>query len=182
MFATPLPVINGFNVTLRRPETADVEARFAIGRHAEIIRAYGGSFNPEQPYTRENAEREIAFIENHQYAWVIDAGGFIGHVRFHNLDAHDQRASLAIGIEDPARLGKGFGSEAIRLALTFGFGSGLHRVSLRVLASNHRAIACYRKCGFIEEGREREAANVGGQWQDDIIMGLLAQDFEAKKS
>jgi RimJ/RimL family protein N-acetyltransferase len=46
-----------------------------------------------------------------------------------------------------------------------------------VLASNARAIACYRKCGFIKEGREREAAFVGGVWQDDLIMGLLDREF-----
>ena len=48
-----------------------------------------------------------------------------------------------------------------------------------MLATNSRAIACYRKCGFIEEGREREAALLGGQWHDDIIMGLLDTEFIA---
>jgi RimJ/RimL family protein N-acetyltransferase len=62
-----------------------------------------------------------------------------------------------IGIEDPARLDRGLDTEALRLALGFGFATGLHRVSVRVLTSNARAIACYRKCGFVEEGREREA-------------------------
>ena len=33
---------------------------------------------------------------------------------------------------------------------------GLHRVGLRVLAYNDRAIRCYKKCGFREEGRERQ--------------------------
>ena len=52
-------------------------------------------------------------------------------------------------------------------------------MSVRVLASNARAIACYRKCGFLEEGREREAAFVEGGWQDDLIMGLLDREFAA---
>jgi len=112
-------------------------------------------------------------------AWVIDAEGFIGHVRFHNVDAHDRRAWLAIGIEDPTRLGRGLGTEALRLALGFGFATGLHRVSVRVLASNARAIASYRKCGFVDEGRERESALVEGRWQDDLIMGLLDREFGA---
>jgi hypothetical protein len=46
----------------------------------------------------------------------------------------------------------------------------------RVLSSNARAIACYRKCGFVEEGREREAAFAGSTWQDDV-MGLLDREF-----
>jgi RimJ/RimL family protein N-acetyltransferase len=44
---------------------------------------------------------------------------------------------------------------------------------VRVLTSNARAIACHRKCGFVEEGREREAVSVEGGWQDDLVMGLL---------
>ena len=50
-------------------------------------------------------------------------------------------------------------------------------MDLRVLAINERAIACYRRCGFVEEGREREAARIGDEWHDDIIMGILAHDF-----
>ena len=94
-------------------------------------------------------------------------------MRFHNVDGQDRRVALAIGIEDPARLNRGLGTEALRLALGFGFATGLHRVSVRVLASNARAIGCYRKCGFVEEGREREAVSVEGGWQDDLVMGLL---------
>lgn len=85
---------------------------------------------------------------------------------------------LAIGIDDPACLGQGYGTEAIRLALAYAFRSGLRRVSLRVLASNARAIACYRKCGFVEEGRERETACADGIRQDDIVMGLLDREFD----
>ncbi|MNW10242.1 Spermidine N(1)-acetyltransferase [compost metagenome] len=54
---------------------------------------------------------------------------------------------------------------------------GLHRVSLRVLAFNERAIASYRKSGFSIEGREREAALIDGAWHDDIMMGILAHEF-----
>ena len=179
MIPTPLPILKGRCLTLRRPVPGDVEARLAIGRHAEIVRAYGRSFDPAEGFTREHAERSIAFLLDQPYAWVIDVGGFIGHVRFHSVDSHDGRAALAIGIEDPAGLGRGLGTEALRLALGFGFATGLHRVSVRVLASNARAIACYRKCGFAEEGREREAALVEGGWQDDLIMGLLDREFAA---
>jgi RimJ/RimL family protein N-acetyltransferase len=176
---TPMPILKGLCLMLRRPVLDDVEARLAIGRHAEVVRAYGRSFDPAERFTREHAERSIAFLIDQPYAWVIDVGGFIGRVRFHNVDSHDRRAALAIGIEDPARLDRGLGTEALRLALGFGFATGLHRVSVRVLASNARAIACYRKCGFVEEGREREAALVEGGWQDDLIMGLLDREFAA---
>lgn len=174
---TELPELQSARLILRRPKSEDVAVRLQLGRHEEIVEAYGGTFDPEAPFTRDHAEAAIRFIEEQDYAWVIDAGRFIGHVRFHSLVKEDKRAALAIGIDDPEYLGRGYGAEAIKLALTYAFSSGLHRVSLRVLASNIRAIACYRKCGFVEEGREREAAFINGTWHDDIIMGVLDREF-----
>lgn len=97
------------------------------------------------------------------------------------LDYHDGRARLASGLYDLSQLGKGLGREVIKLILSHAFETlQLHRVDLRVLAYNERAIRCYRACGFIEEGRERESARVGDVWHDDIIMGVLAQEYQGQ--
>jgi len=172
-----LPELRGPRVTLRRPVPADVDARLMLGVNKDIIEAYGGVFDPGRPLTRADAEAAIQFIEHQECAWVIDAGRFIGHIRLHAFAPQDRHAALAIGIDDPACLGKGYGTEAIKLVLKHAFETGLHRVSLRVLASNTRAIASYRKCGFVEEGREREAALASSGWQDDIIMGVLDREW-----
>lgn len=85
---------------------------------------------------------------------------------------------MAIGILDPKLLGKGLGSEAIFLLLQHAFAElQLHRIGIRVLAYNQRAIRAYEKCGFVIEGREREAAFVNGAWHDDVMMGLLDREF-----
>jgi RimJ/RimL family protein N-acetyltransferase len=175
--AIDVPVLTGARLVLRRPRAEDVEARFRLGTHKEIVEAYGGTFDPAAIFTWNDAQSQLSFIEKHDYAWILDVNGFIGHVRFFALDRHDRRAAFAIGIEDPACLGKGYGSEALRLALSYIFSTGLHRISVRVMAGNDRAIACYRSCGFQVEGREREAARVDGRWQDDIIMGVLEGEF-----
>lgn len=175
-----LSELRGRRLVLRRPVPEDVETRLSIGQHREIVEAYGGTFEPGTAFTRAHAEAALRFIETQDHAWIIDAGGFIGHIRFHSLAPADRRAALAIGIEHPDYLGRGFGAEAIRLALAYMFERGLHRISLRVLASNARAIACYRKCGFVEEGRERETAFVGGAWRDDLIMGILDREFVSR--
>ena len=70
------------------------------------------------------------------------------------------------------------GTEAARLVLGYAFDTlGLHRISVRVLARNRRAIRSYEKCGFRTEGRERETVFLKGQWEDDIMMGLLDREF-----
>jgi RimJ/RimL family protein N-acetyltransferase len=111
-----------------------------------------------------------------------EAGSLIGEIRLDRIDLRDRRASLAIGIEDPSQLGKGLGSEAIALALGYAFNVlELHRVSVRVVDYNLRAIRAYQKCGFIIEGREREAALVDGGWHDDVMMAILDREYLAMR-
>jgi len=54
---------------------------------------------------------------------------------------------------------------------------GLHRVDLRVLEYNKRAIACYQKCGFVMEGIEREGALIEDRWESDWIMSILDREY-----
>jgi len=120
-------------------------------------------------------------LVDHPRAWVIKTDRLIGEVRLDRIDLQDRRASLAIGILDPNCLGRGLGTEAIPLVLGHAFADlKLHRISVRVLAYNARAIRCYQKCGFVIESREREAAFVNGQWHDDVVMDLLEHEFAAR--
>jgi len=173
-----LPILTGRSVLLRPPRREDAAARLVLGVHPEIVRMYGGSSSDIRPMTAEAAERWVLGLMKHGYAWIIEAGSLIGHVRLDHVDLRDRRASLAIGIEDFARLGKGLGTETIRLVQQYAFGElGLHRLTVRVVEYNYRAIRAYEKCGFVVEGREREAAFVDGQWYDDVMMGMLDREY-----
>jgi diamine N-acetyltransferase len=52
-----------------------------------------------------------------------------------------------------------------------------HRVWLDVIEGNSRAIHVYRKLGFVEEGRFREAALRKDGWKDLLIFGILRQEW-----
>ena len=171
------PVLRGPRIVLRPAEEADIDAVVAIGRHPDAVRGYGIIIAERRPIDRRDAEETIRASQANRLAWTIDAGGYIGSIRFHSVVWPDRRASMAIGIADPERLGRGLGPEAMNLALGYAFREGFHRISVRVLASNQRAIAAYLKCGFVEERRERQSAHVAGGWQDDLVMGLLSQEF-----
>lgn len=74
----------------------------------------------------------------------------------------------------------GNGTEALRLALRYAFHElALHKVYLRVLEYNARAVRTYEKCGFRAEGILREEMKVNGQWHHLIYMGVLAEEFAA---
>ena len=61
----------------------------------------------------------------------------------------------------------------VRAAIGLAREQGLHKLSLEVFAHNTAAIALYRKCGFVEEGRRtRQYRRASGELWDSIVMGL----------
>jgi RimJ/RimL family protein N-acetyltransferase len=88
-------------------------------------------------------------------------------------------AWVGIGIGEREYWGKGYGTDAMRLVLRYGFQElNLHRVTLGVFSYNPRAIRSYEKAGFTVEGRERSILQRDGSRADIIIMGILRQEWE----
>lgn len=176
-----IPELTGNRVHLRSFRLSDVAGRFALGQSPEIVRSFGGDPHGLEPYTEKDAKAWVERNLAHPLCWAVELDGrLLGEARLDSVDLHDGRARLAIGIYDDTQLGKGLGREVIKLVLSHAFRTmGLHRVDLRVLAFNERARRCYRACGFVEEGRERESARIGDAWYDDVVMGILAEEYEA---
>jgi RimJ/RimL family protein N-acetyltransferase len=178
------PTLTDGPVCLRPPKAEDAAARFKLGNDPDIHHMFGADPATVPPITKAHASSWLHAQEVEPLAWVIDyRRRMIGALRLHTLNHHDRRASLAIGILNPKLLGKGIGTRAIHLIVSHAFGTmALHRLTLRVIEYNARAIAAYEKVGFVTEGREREAARVGDAWFDDVTMGLLASDYEKAKA
>lgn len=75
--------------------------------------------------------------------------------------------------------GQGYGGEAIDWALDWAFRRlNLHRVDLQTWGNNANAIRLYRRLGFVEEGREREAMVFERRWVDIVMFGMLEGEWE----
>jgi len=179
---TQTPVLRTTRLVLRPFQPGDAEGRRVLGRDPEIMEMFGGRPEFGEPVSMSEAEAlkwyDHAASDANPLLWAIEhAGRFVGTTRLHSLREGDQKAQFAIGLLDRGTWGLGLGAEVTREVLRYGFDEvGLHRIGLKVFAHNHRAIRCYERCGFVEEGREREAAYVGGAWRDDVIMGILRSD------
>lgn len=98
----------------------------------------------------------------------------IGFVLFKNLSPVHRAAELGVRIGAEADRGKGLGGAALKLALQYAWDTlNLERVWLTVFASNARAVACYRRTGFEQEGVMRKAAFIGGKWMDVAMMAAI---------
>jgi RimJ/RimL family protein N-acetyltransferase len=175
---TPVKTLNGQRVVLRAKIPADRESYLAGAGQVDAVWGFGGSTRDIPPKTDEDADRWLAGRTGWM-TWVITVDGrHIGTVSLHDISEADQHATLAIGIMSADDMNKGYGTEAMKLVLAHGFGEmDLHRIDLRVLARNKRAIRAYEKCGFLREGVERDAALIDGVWHDDVIMSVLADEF-----
>jgi diamine N-acetyltransferase len=87
-------------------------------------------------------------------------------------------AEFGIVIGDKSYWNQGYGTEAVRLLVRFGFHTlNLNRIFLRVYETNPRAIRAYEKAGFTSEGRERQAEFRNGKYIDVLRMSILRAEF-----
>ncbi|EFC91259.1 GCN5-related N-acetyltransferase [Dethiosulfovibrio peptidovorans DSM 11002] len=99
---------------------------------------------------------------------------YIGQIDFHVIDWKNRSARIALVVGTPGNRGKGYGSEALNTLVDYGFRfMNLHRMDLLVREDNLSARRCYEKCGFVEEGRMREAIFRDGRYLDMIVMSIL---------
>lgn len=80
---------------------------------------------------------------------------------------------LGIGLVAEYR-GLGIGRALMIAAIEASFALGMARIELTVRADNARAIALYRRLGFLTEGHLRKQALVDGQFHDALVMALIA--------
>lgn len=105
-------------------------------------------------------------------------GHHIGNCGLFDIDRVDSCAKFGIFIGEADARGKGFGSEAVRLAVGFAFFvQNLNRVELGVFAGNEKAMRTYEKVGFVREGTARRRRFKDGVYVDEIQMGLLRDEF-----
>lgn len=104
----------------------------------------------------------------------------IGFVAFDGINWQHGDTFVAIGIGDPAYRGSGYGTDAMRVMLRYGFLElNLYRIQLDTFSYNERAIRSYLKAGFVSEGRMRGMLLRNGRRWDLIYMSVLREEWKA---
>ncbi|WP_460463519.1 GNAT family N-acetyltransferase [Arthrobacter pigmenti] len=135
-----------------------------------------------QTFTEEQIHKWLAGLSDHhdRTDWAItrrEDGVYVGEIVLNDLDEDNESMGFRIALGAEQLFGRGYGTEATKTVINHAFDDiGLHRVSLEVFSFNTRAQRVYEKCGFVIEGRQRDALRWDGEWFDTIQMGLLATD------
>ena len=180
-------MIYGERVRLRAICRADLPRFLIWFNDPEIL----GTLRLFQPMSEMSEERWIATLPDriHEKVFAIevfdeeDGWIHIGNVGLHDVDYKDRHAELGIVIGSKAHWGNGYGPDATRTMLRWGFDElNLHRVELEVYEFNARARRVYERVGFRHEGIRRACYFHAGRYHDAMLMGLLADEFRATEA
>lgn len=125
-----------------------------------------------------------AISDNSRMDFLIftnDTEKLVGEVVIHDIDTGNRSAGIRIAVDKKKDYGKGYGTEALILAMNYAFGMrNLHRLELEVLNINDRAYHVYEKIGFKKEGIKRDANYFNHKYYDLISMSILEEEFREK--
>jgi RimJ/RimL family protein N-acetyltransferase len=179
-------MLQGKLVRLRAIEREDLPLLLAFNNDIEVELAGGGDPPLPQSLSRLQAEfdQEASKGGRDGTHFAIEADGrFIGQAVLFNPDHVARTCELGIAIGDKTYWSRGYGRDAITLLTQYAFQHhNYHKIWLRVLASNQRAIRAYTACGFLEEGRLRAHVWSNGRYDDLLHMGLLRSDWTPPSS
>ena len=108
----------------------------------------------------------------------MNDGTLIGDVALQDIDRTNRCASLGMGMAKLANRGKGYGQQAVRLMLNYGFHFlGLERITANTLEINIGAQRCLEKAGLTLEGTERRAVYLNGHKVNRLNYAILVEEF-----
>jgi aminoglycoside 6'-N-acetyltransferase len=150
-----LPTLQGERLVLRPATPDDAEAIAAILAEPDVAPWWGD-------YSVEEVLEELP----DSYAIVVD-GAVAGWLQVHEeTDPEYPSVAFDIGVTGALR-GRGYGREALIVAIRHFVARGHHRFTIDPAAANARAIRAYAAVGFKPVGIRR----------DGLLMDMLAREL-----
>ena len=181
---TALPVMAGTTFTLRELRTEDAPSLLAMLTTEEVSR-----FISPPPTTVEGFERFIAWTHRERSAgsyvcFAIVPNGMttaIGIFQVRSLEHGFRTAEWGFAMGSQF-WGTGIFAEGARLVLDFAFDViGAQRLEARAAVANGRGNGALRKIGAVQEGLLRRSFLRNGQHHDQVLWGILADDWRLQR-
>ena len=181
---TVLPVMAGSTFTLRELRAEDAPSLLAMLTTEEVSR-----FISPPPTTVEGFQRFIAWTHRERSAgnyacFAIVPQGMetaIGIFQVRSLDPAFNTAEWGFAIGSQY-WGSGIFAEGARMVLDFAFDViGAQRLEARAAVANGRGNGALRKIGAVQEGLLRRSFLRNGQYHDQVLWGILADDWRLQR-
>ena len=160
-------------IVVRRAVPEDFEA---WARHFEDESAHSGTLQTPYP-SRELWRKRLAETPEGHYLFCACIGDeIVGNAGLHPTGSSPRRAhAMGIGMAVPStHQGKGVGTALLNAMCSLADGwLNVFRLELTVYTDNERAIALYRKSGFVIEGTHKAYALRAGRYVDAYAMARI---------
>jgi [ribosomal protein S5]-alanine N-acetyltransferase len=180
---TGLPVLTGSRITLRELRISDAPSLFAMLTTEEVSR-----FISPPPTTVEGFERFIMWANRERAAgnyacFAVVPHGMdtaVGLFQVRQLEPGFGTAEWGFALGS-AFWGTGIFAEGSEMVLEFVFDTiGVHRLEARAAVQNGRGNGALRKMGAVQEGVLRRSFLRNGQYLDQALWAILAEDWRAR--
>jgi RimJ/RimL family protein N-acetyltransferase len=149
---------------------------------AEVTR-YLGMIVPSTLELHQNGYEKVARQVDMPCFLLFDkiSATLIGHIGA-ELNQKDRVATVGILIGEEAFWDRGYGTDAMNVLIAYLFKNlDMRKAELTTFDFNTRAIKCFQKVGFVNEGKISRAKYANGELHDVIMMGLLCDDWHANR-
>lgn len=161
-------------ITIRKAEVKDAYVILTASQEIAKIPGYFCSL-PNELSKQDIVKRIKTLSENGLYIVAELDGKIIGHAFLQPLHLKSicHVGQLTIGVHQGWQE-KGIGTLLIQKLIEWARQSkSIEKIELNVRSTNSRAIALYKKMGFVEEGRLKNRIKIDtGHYLDDILMAL----------
>src|SRR5215813_5843533 len=165
-------MLKGQLVSLDSIRSSDAETLFEWINDPDLVRS-NAPFSPVHYARHEDWMRSLSGRKDLALFAIRVGDDLVGSCQLFDIDPVHRSAELQIRIGKSTARARGYGTDAVKTLLRFAKEDlGLHTVWLRVFHNNPAAIRCYEKAGMGVCGKLREAAFVGGNWLDIVVMHI----------
>ncbi len=174
--------IQGKRVVLRAIEAEDLKLFNDWGNEPELWRLLGGwHFPVSRASTQSWFDRISSDQANLRLAITTRDHGVVGLANLLDIDWKNRHAFHGMMLGNPAVRGQGIGRDTVMAVMRYAFAElGLARLDGSMIEYNEASVALYcGKCGWREEGRQRNWYYRGGRFWDRIMVGVTYADYEA---
>lgn len=123
-------------------------------------------------------DNNIGDQRNHRFIIETEEEGPVGIATLTDIDWKNRTAYHGIKLANKKTRVKGIGTDTVMALERYVFDElGLHRLDGSRFKDNIGSEKLYKKCGWKDEGVQRECVYKNGEFKDLILMGVLESDY-----
>lgn len=177
-------MLTGTTVGLRARHEDDIPV-LRTELYDDVVNSSRSEGAPWRPVRPESKDPRLVVDESQLNSVTfsvieLEGGSLIGRADLWGIDTHNRCAHLGLGLL-PAARGKGYGTDTVAVLCHYGFVvRGLQRLQVETLADNDAMLAAAERNGFVREGLLRSSAWVLGEFVDEVLLGMLADEWRER--